>query len=406
MNNYEKEKRYIFICWLAYAVAYVGRLNYAASIVAIVGDMGVTKSQAGLVSSFFFFAYGVGQIVNGILSKRYNNRVMVFLSLFISACLNVSMPLIGNISVMKYIWLLNGVVQSVLWCTLIKTISIHVSDEKMSTAIVVMSTPVAAGTIVVYGLSALFVKIADWRYTFFVAAVMLLITAFVWFALYGDGRGDVNFTVPSSEENDSEKKSSGISAATVMCLVSFALVGITNGFIKDGINTWGASVFFEEFGISRSFSILLTLLMPMVSLVGATFVARIHKKISSHSLMDLIFYAISAAVCLIILFALKVHSLPLVIVTFVAVACLMSMVNNVVTSVYPLDRRKIMSSGFVSGFLNSFCYVGSTVTSYSLGAISQNHGWNVAFVVIFTVSALAVVLSAAGVITERKEATL
>jgi len=84
----------------------------------------------------------------------------------------------------------------------------------------------------------------------------------------------------------------------------------------------------------------------------------------------------------------------------------MSMVNNVVTSVYPLDRRKIMSSGFVSGFLNSFCYVGSTVTSYSLGAISQNHGWNGAFFVIFAVSALAVVLSAAGVITERKEAAL
>ena len=118
-----RDKRIIFICWLAYAMAYVGRLNFSASIVAIISDLGVTKAQAGLVSSCFFFAYGAGQLVNGVLSKHYNSKLMIALSLGISSMLNLAMVFCSDIAIMKYIWLANGMVQSVLWSTLIKTIS-------------------------------------------------------------------------------------------------------------------------------------------------------------------------------------------------------------------------------------------------------------------------------------------
>ena len=70
----KKSNFLIFLCWAAYTAAYVGRLNFNASIVAIISDLGVTKADAGLVSSFFFFAYGAGQLINGILSKKYNAK--------------------------------------------------------------------------------------------------------------------------------------------------------------------------------------------------------------------------------------------------------------------------------------------------------------------------------------------
>ena len=67
----KKSNFLIFICWAAYTAAYVGRLNYNASMVEILSQLGTTKEAAGTVSSFFFFAYGAGQFVNGILSKKY-----------------------------------------------------------------------------------------------------------------------------------------------------------------------------------------------------------------------------------------------------------------------------------------------------------------------------------------------
>ena len=79
----------IFLCWLIYAFSYVGKVNYAASINQVMGNFGVTKAEAGLVSSFFFFAYGVGQILNGIFCKKYNLKLMISGSLIVSAIANI-----------------------------------------------------------------------------------------------------------------------------------------------------------------------------------------------------------------------------------------------------------------------------------------------------------------------------
>ncbi|MBR0112153.1 MAG: MFS transporter [Clostridia bacterium] len=397
MTDAKKENRIIFICWLAYAAAYVGRLNYSASIVAIVASMGVAKSQAGLVSSCFFFAYGAGQLVNGILSKKYNSRIMVFFSLVSSSALNLAMPLCGSISLMKYIWLANGAVQSILWSTLIKTISEHVSDGKISKAIVVMSTPVAAGTLGAYGLSAFFVKFFTWRYTFFAASAVLISAAFIWFFSYGNEMPKV-LEVKAKEKSEKTR----VPVPLIFFLASVCLAGIANGFVKDGINTWVPSVLYESFGISQSFSILLTLLLPIVSLCGATVVAAVHKKIRSVSVMNMIFYIIGVAVCSGILFTLKIRSLAFLMILFTLTACLMSMINNVITSIFPLDMRRVLGSGFLAGLVNSFCYVGSTVTSYTLGSVAQKQGWNMVFVIMLCVCAAAAVASLAGIALERK----
>lgn len=396
MTQSKKENRIIFICWLAYAIAYIGRLNYSASIVSIIAQMGITKDSAGLVSSCFFFAYGIGQLVNGILSGKYNSRIMVFVSLSVSAILNVYMPLCGSIELMKYIWLINGAVQSILWSTLIKTISEYVSDEKMPFAILVMSTPNTFGTFLVYGLSALFVKYYTWKVTFYVAAALLLVTAFVWLILYGNDKPLIK------AETVKEKGTFRNNRPMIFCIVTIAFAGIANGFIKDGVNTWVPSVLSEEFGVPDYFSILLTLLLPLVATLSAGVIKKIHEKIESHSLMNGIMFGSSALLCAGIMFFLKIHSIIPIMLCFIATSAVMAMINNVITSMFPLDRRKLMGSGFAAGLLNTFCYVGSTVTSYGLGFVSENKGWNEVFIIMLAVSLAAGLVSMVGFGFDRK----
>lgn len=392
----KKENKIIFICWLAYTAAYVGRLNFNASIVAIISDLGVTKADAGLVSSFFFFAYGAGQLVNGILSKRYNAKVMIFISLICSAVFNLLMPLTGNISAMKFIWMGNGIVQSVLWSTLIKTLSDYVSDKKLPKAIVAMSTTVALGTLVAYGISSLSVNFGTWQAVFYIASVVLIISAFIWITLFGKS--------PEKLEQAEKAKDEKIKTPRIVLLALFitAFAGIANGFIKDGINTWVPSVLYEEFGVSQSFSILLTLFLPMVSTMGAAIAKKIHEKIPSHAGMNFIFYTFSALLCSGILLSLKIHSIVAVMLCFICVACGMAMINNVITSMFALDYRRLLNAGFAAGLLNTFCYVGSTVTSYSLGAVAQSSGWNAVFLIMLGVCGCAAAICLIGIISENK----
>lgn len=395
VKNAGRETRIILICWLAYTIAYVGRLNFSASIVAIVDTLGVTKAQAGLVSSCFFFAYGAGQLVNGILSRRYNAKIMVFFALTASAVLNVAMPLCGSIAVMKYLWLLNGAVQSILWTTLIKTISDLVSDARIPRAIVVMSTPVAAGTLLVYGLSALCVRFGHWQYTFYIAAALLLATAAIWFTLFGP-------PVPRQLHAAAGGEKTATHRVMIPVLILTAGAGIANGFIKDGVTTWVPSVLYESFGVSPSFSILLTLLLPLVSMAAAAMTKKVHDKIAGHAAMDLVFYSIATLLCGGILLFLHTKTLWAIMLCFIAVACAMSMINNVITSIFPLDHRTLLDAGFAAGLLNTFCYVGSTSATYALGAVSQRSGWNTVFGCVLAVSAVAVLLCFCGVFAERR----
>ncbi len=392
----KKENRIIFICCLAYTAAYVGRLNFNASIVAIISDLGVTKAEAGLVSSFFFFAYGAGQLINGILSQKYNAKIMIFLSLILSSVFNLLMPLCNDISLMKYIWLGNGIVQSVLWSTLIKTLSDFVTDKKLPKAILAMSTTVAIGTFLAYGISSISVKNGNWQTVFYVASTIVFISAFIWLFLFGPSRKPVSV----EKTNKSEKIKAGKIVLLSLFLAAFA--GVANGFIKDGITTWVPSVLYEEFGVSQSFSILLTLCLPLVSTLGAAIAKKVHEKISSHAAMNLIFYLISASLCAGILLSLRIHNIFVIMICFIGVACGMAMINNVITSMFALDHRKMLNAGFAAGLLNTFCYVGSTATSYTLGAVSQVFGWKAVFIIMLCVCLVAATVCCIGFLNEKK----
>lgn len=392
----KNENKIIFICWLAYTAAYIGRLNFNASIVAIISDLGVTKADAGLVSSCFFFAYGAGQLINGILSKRYNAKIMIFLSLILSSLFNLLMPLSNDISIMKYIWLGNGIVQSVLWSTLIKTLSDFLSDKKLPKAILAMSTTVAAGTFLAYGVSSVSVRNGSWQTVFYISSAVVFISAFVWLFLYGPSKKP---TIINSEDKTAKVK---MSKPVILSLFLAAFAGVANGFIKDGMTTWVPSVLYEEFNVSQSFSILLTLFLPLVSMLGAAIAKKVHEKIYSHAAMNLLFYFISAILCAGILISLKINSIIAIMLCFVGVACGMSMINNVITSMFALDNRKVLNAGFAAGLLNTFCYVGSTVTSYTLGAVSQSFGWNAVFSIMLCVCIAAGVICFVGFLSEKR----
>ncbi len=391
-----RENKIIFICWLAYTAAYIGRLNFNASIVAIISDLGVTKADAGLVSSCFFFAYGTGQLINGILSKKYNAKFMIFISLLLSSVFNLLMPVCNDISLMKYVWLGNGIVQSVLWSTLIKTLSDFVSDKKLPKAILAMSTTVAIGTFIAYGISSLSVRAKKWQMAFYIATAILVISAVIWIALFGPSK---KYEKPSNTEQKEKVK---MGKVILLALFITAFAGIANGFIKDGINTWVPSVLYEEFGVSQSFSIFLTLLLPMVSTLGAAIAKKVHEKIASHAAMNLIFFFISALLCGGILLSLRIHNIVSIMLCFIGVACGMAMINNVITSMFALDHRRLLNAGFAAGLLNTFCYIGSTTTSYTLGAVSQAHGWNAVFLIMLAVCVIAGAICFAGYWAEKK----
>ena len=394
----------IFLCWAAYTFAYVARLNYNASMVEILSQLGTTKEAAGTVSSFFFFAYGAGQLVNGLLSKRYNTKYSVAIALGASCVINLAMAFSQGIDTMKYLWLLNGIFQSVLWSSLIKTLSDNLADSKLSKAVMVMSTTVASGTFIAYGLAALFSYLElSWTLIFYVAAAVVGATAVLWFI------GMSSLNKEKKETVTQEKKTQGKLSFTPTFLIGLVVIlicAITNGFIKDGITTWVPSILKEEFGVPSSLSILVTLILPVLSIFGTSIVNALHKKQKDENALNGIFYFATIILVGLIIFTLKLKSVPLTLALFGGTACLMAAVNNVITSIVPLYSRDKIDSGLSAGLLNTFCYVGSTLATSLLGKIADTKGWNEVFICILIFTAVSFAVCCISVLLKKRTDSL
>ncbi len=400
----KKSNFVIFLCWAAYTFAYVARLNYNASMVEILSQLDTTKEAAGTVSSFFFFAYGAGQLINGLLSRRYNTKYSVAIALGASCIINLAMTFCHGIDPMKYLWLLNGVFQSILWSSLIKTLSDNLADSKLSRAVMVMSTTVASGTFIAYGLAALFSYLKlSWTLIFYVASALAGAVAVLWFIGMSTLQKEKK-TAELAERKATDKLS--FTPAFIISLAVILISAVTNGFIKDGITTWVPSILKEEFGVPSSLSIIVTLLLPVLSIFGTSLVNLLHKKQKDENALNGIFYFASVILAGLIILTLNLKSVPLTLLLFGGIACLMSAVNNVITSVVPLYSRDKIDSGLSAGLLNTFCYVGSTLATSMLGRIADTEGWNDVFlcILIFTAVSFAVCFTAA--VLKRKSKSL
>ena len=98
----------MFMCWLVYSMSYLGKVNYNATKPLIIEYFGVTKDVAGLVGTFFFFAYAIGMVLNGIFCKKYNIKWVVFGSLIISSTINLIIALLPKemFYIIKFYWFL------------------------------------------------------------------------------------------------------------------------------------------------------------------------------------------------------------------------------------------------------------------------------------------------------------
>ena len=378
----------IALCWLVYTCSYLGKLGYNANITQIESVFGVSHATAGMVSTFFFFAYGIGQIVNGLLCKKYNIRYVVFGSLLISGLMNALVGISNNFSLVKYFWLINGGALSVLWPSLIRLLSETMDEKNMPRAVIVMGTTVATGTFFVYGLSALFVKFLTYTVMFFVAGILLPVIALLWIFAYP--HLVKNKKEPSYQVQVEEKKS-GLAGLWIPILI-MAFFAVVDNLTKDGLTTWVPMILKETYGLPDYVSILLTMLLPILAIFGTTVAVSLRKKIKDFVSLCAFLFACSAFFISVVILCLPSGIFAVTLGSFGVVSCLMSGVNNVITSMAPLYWKKRVNSGMLAGVLNGCCYLGSTISAYGLGTIADVGGWNSVFYLLFGICALSTLL--------------
>ncbi len=372
----------IFLSWLMYTVSYLGKVNYSANITQIIDFYQISKAEAGVVPSFFFFAYGVGQVVNGFLCKKYNIKWMIFFSLFTSAIINLVIAFTTNFGIIKWLWMVNGLVLSILWPTFVRLLTEVLPQKELGKSSVIMGTTVAAGTLIIYSISSVYAIFNMFKLAFYTAAAADAVVAVLWLIFYKKAvRGakkektEEGLSQANGENGKQSPENIGGKNIIYITIGILCLYAIIVNLTKDGLTTWVPSILKEEYGMSDSLSILLTLTLPIIAIFGNLGALKMHRRIPDYITHCFIVFVVLGGFVGIIISSLSIKQAILTLVGLIVVNFFASSLNSLITSIFPIFMRGKVNSGLFAGVLNGFCYVGSTISSYGLGFVADKFGW-------------------------------
>ncbi len=405
--------RLILLCCLTYSLAYVGRLSYSANLAVIIADFGIPKSEGGMVSSFFFFSYAAGQLINTVLSRYYKPKQVVSFAMSVSALCNLAIGLLDSVSVMRFVWLVNGLVQSTLWCSILNLQAKYLSRADISRAIIWNCMTLGIGTFVCYGLSALCSVLGiTWRAVFITTFFLLIGVSVLWYlgvratenAFHSDGfvLEEEQVIAPTADEKPKIFTRYFIAVFLFACATAACCA-----FVRDGVVTWLPTILIEDFGVPSFLSIILTMILPEISIFSAIGVKKLIKKIRGHLFLEMLFFIGATLMLTVIILIYPSRSTAVTILCFALMYWAINAIVNLTTSIIPFAMRRYSGAvGGVSAFLDACCYVGSICSTYGLGVLAETKGW---MAVIYTTAgvcgAAAVIALVGSILAGRTEVT-
>lgn len=395
MRNRTKEEKidiYLpIICALVYFSSYLGRHSYNANIAQIIEAFGITKTETGLVTTFFFFSYGIGQFVHGILCRKYSEKYTILLALFVCAVTNLFVFLGIDFNVYKYLWLINGICLSTVWPLLTRILSKYLSPKALDKAVILMGGSVTVGYLAAYGFAALVAALGNYKLSFLLGAVASVSIAIVWYIFYtklGLNKMTVKIETEKASDDRAEqgKKGNALRFSLLLTVITMGVYAVFSNLLKDGLHTWLPQILVETFNLSGSLSTLLSLVLSIFGLFASILVVQLNKRIKNFLTCTELLFLVSSMLVFFIIKILGGNMLVLCLIAFGCIALCMHMVGTLITSVAPLMLREQMDAGMLSGVLNGACYVGSILSSYGLARVADSFGWMAVFYVLLLVA--------------------
>ena len=401
----KKMGRLLFLlCWCVYFSSYIGRLNYSSVMSSMMEEGILTLSQAGSISMVYFFAYGIGQLCNGILGDKSRPQNMIFLGLFSSGMANLLMGCMKTFWVLAALWGINGYMQSMIWPPIIRIFAEKYSAEKKRQYSVDIASSMAVGTLTSYFLSACAMKLFTWQAAFFLAAGIMASIAVIWIIGYRrvdrflmqKGTG-TTVSIEKSVKEEADIGQEKVHTPLLPLVLGSGLMGILlpvmiHGVLKDGITQWVPTYIYDCYDVTSSFSVLVTMVLPLINLTGAYAARYAGRKHPEEEIRTSIwFFGIATAALLCLLLFGKWHVL-LAVVQFAIITASMMAVNTLYVNMIPLHFEAQGRVAAVSGLLNATAYLGSAISTFTIGILVEKAGWPVTMVgwVGITAVALAV----------------
>lgn len=401
----------ILLCSLIYFTSYVTRKTCQTAQQNIVENTAITSETMGIVLAALMFSYGFGQIISGILGDKFRPQHLILCGLLITICCNCVFPFLGdNTVLLSIVWAINGFAQAMFWPPMVRIITQKLSPERTLTAMFWVMTASHIATVAIYLIVPMIISISSWQFVFFSAAVFAVIVTGVWLAYCismrksenvelltdkGENKQSVDVTEQTDkiETNESKPHHDSLGKILIISGVLIILAAIAlQGFLRDGIETWMPTYLSSVFGLDSEVSILMSVILPLVSILGSYLYTELFKRVLKNEVLGSLIFFGTAALLLLVLWQFYAANAVLSLILAALSSSLMHGVNMMLISYLPTRFTYTGKVSTISGITNACTYVGSTVAMFLNPIIATAFGWRGALLVWLIIALVGVVV--------------
>ncbi len=390
------------ICFLSYNACYVGRSILSAIMPEMAQATNFSSSTLGLWGSMFFFTYGVGQIINGLMGDRIKAKWMVSAGLFLSGIVIVFSSCTASSVVGGICWAACGFLLSMLWGPLSKVIAENTTAQTGRILMTALSAASIVGTMVAYLIASATSAQHQWRWAFYSTGIVLVLTGVLWFVILHIWERKKFLRTVSLTTAEEKGLFSLFTLLRKHEIFPVLLFTIINGIVRNAVAFWIPTYITEQFQVIPATSSAITSALPIFNLIGTFLGLKLLKKCKENEYtVSIILFAISTAMFLLMTLTGNRFFILTIVALFLANAAMASGCN-MVFSVYCLRFRETGRVSAITGCLDAVSYLFAALASPIFSSIVSETDWNTTVLIWAILTAIGMFAAITAYRSEKK----
>lgn len=423
IDNKKVSRNLLIIILMLYFFVYFGRYSYNVSIVNMISDGILTKTQSGTLTSVFYIIFFIGCFFSAFLSNKKYTYLLLFITALGTAFANLGFYFSKSFGLLLVFYTANAVCQSLMFTPIFTIINTNIQKRHRQIGVKYFSLLYPLSRLLDNIMVILFMLLGSYNYLFLFGFIAIAAMAFLWLLYWQfivrrqyilqnkkHSLTEQNLPAIAAEQvivkpennNMQDKKTDGnkeypykdisllklISSTGLFIIFAIALL---RALMNGSTNTWMPTMIMEVFGTTPLYSQILTLVFPLLNVLGIYLGIYTLKKVKNEVLTAGIYFAVCILPFAGLIFMKDTgFAFSIILIGLVNIFSYSYFVilNSSIASCY----RKTGKIAMISSLLNTFGSVGFILSGYTLGRIADLTDWNIIIYIWIGISAAAAAL--------------
>lgn len=392
--------------YIGYAFYYFTRKSYTFAAPALVSDLGLDKTELGILGSILSISYGLSKFISGIMGDRSNPRYFMAFGLILTGIFNLFFGMSSTLVFFAIFWGLNGWFQGWGWPPCAKLLTHWYSHSERGRWWSLWNTSHNLGGALIPILAAFCAEYFGWRFAMYVPGVFCIIVGFFLINRLRDTPQSLGlppiekYRVDYLDKGKKEKEKTKFSTKELLfdyvlknrfiwvLAISYFFVYI----IRTAVNDWSVLYLVEAKGYSLLKAGGCVCWFEIGGFFGSLAAGWFSDKVfdGKRNPINVLFTA--AVIITIIAMWLIPFSHPMIDCLMMFLVGFFIFGPQMLIGIASAELSHKKAAGTATGFAGCFAYLGAAAAGGPLGALTSKFGWEGFFIALAASGVIAMLL--------------